>query len=42
MQKGGEYTMVSAFMKNFNLKLKIDLDESLPDKIGAMVGPTMP
>lgn len=34
MRESGEYTMVSALMRAFSVKLKIDLDESLPDKVG--------
>jgi len=30
--------MVTALMKAFSLKLKIDLDETLPDKVGAIAG----
>jgi len=34
MRESGEYTMVSALMRAFSLKLKIDLDATLPDKVG--------
>ena len=34
MRESGEYTMVTALMKAFSLKLKIDLDATLPDKVG--------
>ena len=34
MRTSGEYTIASALFRAFDMRLSIDLDETLPDKIG--------